>query len=160
MKSTYIFIIILIFSACSVNKQVIMTGIDRQKYPGDPKLQVVERFYDNLSEKKMTKVLLDYYSSLVPKSFKSLELRVDTTITNLDFYPAIAISFSKRAKDGYLEINKYINDSVQTKIPIDYLIDSDTVNNTKMIEKLLSLKSNKIKSYILLNDRYMKIETK
>jgi len=137
-----------------------MTGIDRQKYPGDPKLQVVERIYDNLSEKKMTKVLLDYYSSLIPKSFKSIELRVDTTVTNLDFYPAIAILFSKRAKDGYLEINKYINDSVQTKITIDYLIDSDTVNNTKMIEKLLSLKSNKIKSYILLNDRYMKIETK
>ncbi len=160
MKSTYVFIIILLFSACSVNKQVIITGIDRQKYPGDPKLQVVERIYDNLSEKKMTKVLLDYYSSLIPKSFKSIELRVDTTVTNLDFYPAIAILFSKRAKDGYLEINKYINDSVQTKITIDYLIDSDTVNNTKMIEKLLSLKSNKIKSYILLNDRYMKIETK
>lgn len=150
----------MLFSACSVNKQVIITGIDRQKYPGDPKLQVVERIYDNLSEKKMTKVLLDYYSSLIPKSFKSIELRVDTTVTNLDFYPAIAILFSKRAKDGYLEINKYINDSVQTKITIDYLIDSDTVNNTKMIEKLLSLKSNKIKSYILLNDRYMKIETK
>ena len=78
----------------------------------------------------------------------------------MDFHPAIAISFSKSAKDGYLEINKYINDSVQTKIPIDYLIDSDTVNNTKMFEKLLSLKSNKIKSYILLNDRYMKIDTK
>ena len=150
----------MVYSACSVNKQVIITGIDRQKYPGDPKLQVVERIYDNLSEKKMTKVLLDYYSSLIPKSFKSIELRVDTTVTNLDFYPAIAILFSKRAKDGYLEINKYINDSVQTKITIDYLIDSDTVNNTKMIEKLLSLKSNKIKSYILLNDRYMKIETK
>jgi len=160
MKSTYVFIIILLFSACSVNKQVIITGIDRQKYPGYPKLQVVERIYDNLSEKKMTKVLFDYYSSLIPKSFKSIELRVYTTVTNLDFYPAIAILFSKRAKDGYLEINKYINDSVQTKITIDYLIDSDTVNNTKMIEKLLSLKSNKIKSYILLNDRYMKIETK
>ena len=160
MKSIYCFIIILLFSACSVNKQVILTGIDRQKYPGDPKLQVVERIYDNLSEKKMSKVLIDYYSSLDPKSFKSLELRVDTTITDLDFYPAIAISFSKRAKDGYLKINKYINDSIQTKIPIDYLIDSDTVNNEKMIEKLLSLKSKDIKSHILLDDRHIKIKTK
>lgn len=159
MKNIY-FLIIIIFSACTANMQFKLSGIDRFKYSGDPKLKTAERIYDNLSETKMSKVLLNYYLTLDSRSFKSSEFRVDTTISNLDFYPVKAIIFSKKAKEGYLKINKYINDSINTKVPIDYLIDSDTVNNEKMIKRLFSLRDKDIGSHILLDDRHISIITK
>lgn len=161
MNKLYLIITIVLFTTCSINKPtVIMSGIDRAKYPGDPKIQVVEKYYDYLSEKYMPKILLNYYSSLKPECFRKIELIVDTTITSLYYYPVKAMSFSKKAKDGYLQINKHINDSLSLQKPFEYVINTGAVNSEKMINKLLVLKKSEIESIIMADEKFIIIKTK
>jgi hypothetical protein len=123
-------------------------------------MKVVEKYYDYLSEKCMPKILLNYYSLLKPECFSKIELLFDTTITSLEYYPVRSMSFSKKAEDGYLQINKYITDSLSLKGPFEYVINADTVNSKRMINKLLVLKQSDIKSFIKTDDNLVIIKTK
>jgi hypothetical protein len=160
--TVYIIFLSLFVSACSVKKLVIQfTGIKTPAETGYGNLRhkPSENIYDNLSENKMPKVLLDYYQSVGLGAFKRVEIRVYPTIKDDGYYLTPIIFSSKKAKDGYLDINQYLNEYTQIT-PIDYLINSDTVNNEKMINKLLSLRRKDIISYVLIEDKYLKIATK
>ncbi len=161
MRTIHCYIVLLLFVSCSAHKMpiIITTGINiNPNIYANPKLDVTEKIYDNLSESKMPKVLSDYYQTLKSGEYYSLEFRVDTIKTKItpNGYSTTLIVSTKKAKDGYLHISQFISDSIQIA-PIDFLINSDTVNNKKMIDKLLSFRKKEIRHYFLTEDGYFKI---
>ncbi|GHV35812.1 hypothetical protein FACS1894178_6180 [Bacteroidia bacterium] len=153
MKDVIYTLICILVSACSISPKIFIVGNNETKYVGEPKYKENERFYDNLSEKKMPIIFSDYYHLLKKSDFKTIKIVIDTVKDDF-YYQTNIYTFSKKANSGYLLINKYINDSLLAFN--GYILNSDTVNNDFLIKKLISLNKKEIYDYELENS-YIKI---
>jgi len=146
---------------CTVKQPiVVLRGIDRSKYSGDPKMKEIGKYYDYISEKRLPEILKLYYNSLGPEKISMVELIFDTVAHMVDYFPYETFVYSKKAKDGYLYVNRFIKDSCCFNNQILYIINSDTINSEKLMYKLFALKRKKVDSIIVNDDKIITIKTK
>jgi hypothetical protein len=117
---------------------------------GEPRLDVTDRIYDNLSESKMPKILSNYYQDLKPSDYSNLEFRVDTTKITSNGYSTTLFFFTKKAKDGYLFVNKSIMDKIASldcdsdKLKISYVYNNRAVTTKEDVMRILGLSEKRI----------------
>ena len=154
-------IVLLLVASCSPNKHfvVITTGIDRDpNIFGEPRFDVIDRIYDNLLESNMPKILSDYYRDLKPSDYYSVEFRVDTTKITPNGYSTTLFFFTRKAKDGYLFVNKGIMDEVASlgcgldKLKISYVYNNKAVTTKEDVMRILGLREKRIQISEILQD--------
>lgn len=158
--------IIVLLASCSSNRHLVVTttglNLDPNIY-GEPRLDLVERIYDNLSENKLPKFLLEYYQDLAPNCYYSIEFRVDTTKISSNGYYTTLFMFTKLAKDGYLLINKTFSDKIKeccansNDVQISYVYNGKAVSTKDEVRQILKLRAKKVQILSVEQDESTKV---
>ena len=159
-------IILLLFASCSPYKHLVVatTGLNPNIY-GEPRLDVVERFCDNLLENKMPTFLLEYYKDLKLNDYSLIEHRVDTTKINPKGFSTTLFIFTKKAKDGYLLINKTLSDKIKkccngwNEVVVSYVYNGKSISTKDEVREIIKLRAEKIQILSVEQDENTKVVT-
>ena len=159
MRIASFYIILLLFVSCSANKHLVVntTGLNPNIY-GEPRLDVIERIYDNLSENQMPKILSDYYQDLNPSDYSSVEFRVDTTRITQNGCSTSLVILTRKAKDGYLFTNKSVIDKISSldydldNLKISYVYNNREVTTREDVMRILGLRKRRIQISEIVKD--------
>ena len=132
---------------CNLNAQI--NSIDYVK--GHSTEQHI--FIDNLDQKMIPSIFKDLYYSKLKKTDIKVDLQeIDTVNCVRRLYV-----YSKKARSGYLVLNKRIMDKIDSldlnKIQISYILNNKIVSTSKEVNQILKLNENRIRN---LNSLYNK----
>jgi hypothetical protein len=89
----------------------------------------------------MPQYMLAYYNNLGENDFVSIDVAIDTTVVVNASYAARNYIATRKAKEGYLAINKRITETVDANGEeiknIVYILAGDTISNSNIRRLLL-----------------------
>jgi len=128
---------------------------------GHEKYNLYEQFLyiDNIEKRLIAKILNEtYYSNLKTSDFKVVSQVIDTVQQKREIF-----TISKKAKVGYLFINKCVMDKIAIlncdwdKIELVYVYNNRIVMTKNDVIKILNIKKKKVKLSIILQDEQLGI---
>lgn len=146
----FIFCIVMgIFSSCISQRPIIkisghdaITGVFAQ-----PQLRVTQTYYDFMDTVIMPPYMLAYYDKLKNKEFANVDIIIDTTIVIDGGYATTSYITTRKAKSGYLSINKKLIEAINSNKgeihDVTYILAGDTISKAN-IRKLLFLENEEI----------------
>lgn len=133
--------------SCNLNAQINFTHCIKG-YSTEQRI-----FIDNLDQEMIPSIFKDLYYSKLKKTDIKVDLQeIDTVNCVRRLY-----AYSKKAKSGYLVLNKRIMDKIDSldlnKIQIAYILNNKIVSTSKEVNQILKLNENEIQ---VLNSLYNK----
>ena len=128
---------------------------------GHEKYKLYEQFLyiDNLDQRLIPKIINEkYYSNFKTSDFKVVSQVIDTFLQKREIF-----TISKKAKVGYLFINKCIMDKIASlncdwdKIELVYVYNNRIVMTKNDVTKILNIKKKKVELSLILQDEQLGI---